>query len=113
MVKQNGALLAKGWIMGVQFDVLFSDDLYLSCGKNAVECAMMLKQGLLDKGYELSMDSPTNQQFVVLPNDRMEELKKKVSFGFWEIRDADHTVVRFATSWATKKEEVRELLQLL
>ena len=74
---------------------------------------IFLKEGLKKKGYQFFIDSPTNQQFVVLENSRMEELKKDVQFGFWEKADDSHTVVRFATSWATRMEDVQKLLSLL
>ena len=112
-VKQRGALLAKGRLLGVQFDALFTDNLYLEISKHAVEMAEILKQGLLEKGYRFFIDSPTNQQFIILENAKMEELKDKVTFSFWEKYDETHTVVRFATSWATKEEDVRALLDLL
>lgn len=76
-VKQHGALLAKGRLTGVQFDALFTDDLYLEIGKNAIETAAVLKAGLKEKGYTFYIDSPTNQQFVVLENRKMEEFKKR------------------------------------
>ena len=112
-VKQHGALLAKGRLTGVQFDALFTDDLYLKIGKNAIETAAVLKEGLKEKGYTFYIDSPTNQQFVVLENRKMEELKKDVQFSFWEKADDTHTIVRFATSWATRMEDVEKLLSLL
>ena len=113
MVKQRGALLAKGRLLGVQFDALFTDNLYLEISKHAMDMAEILKQGLLEKGYRFFIDSPTNQQFIILENAKMEELKDKVAFSFWEKYDETHTVVRFATSWATKEEDVRALLGLL
>lgn len=113
IVKQHGAMLAKGRLIGIQFDVLFTDDLYVSICKHAIELAMKLKQALLDKGYKLFIDSPTNQQFVVLEKGKLEELKNHVGFGFWEAVDESHTAVRFAMSWATKDEAVEELLALL
>ena len=113
MVKQRGALLAKGRLLGVQFDALFTDNLYLEISKHAVEMAEILKQGLLEKDYRFFIDSPTNQQFIILENAKMEELKDKVTFSFWEKYDETHTVVRFATSWATKEEDVKALLDLL
>lgn len=112
LTKQCGALLAKGWMLGVQFDELFSDGLYLACGQNAIETAQRLKDGLREKGYAFYLDSPTNQQFVILENEKMKELRKEVSFSFWQTIDEDHTVVRFATSWATRMEEIEELLKL-
>ena len=113
IIKQSGALLAKGWMAGIQFDTLFTDGLYFRNGQNAIHTAMLLKKGLLEKGYQLKLDSPTNQQFVVLENAKMEKLKEKVTFSFWENVDAEHTVIRFATSWATREEDIGKLLELL
>lgn len=113
IVKQSGALLAKGWLLGLQFDTMFTADLYLSCGRQAVEMAMHLKAELVKKGYPLFMDSPTNQQFVILPNEKIRVLKQQVTFGLWDAVDAGHTVARFVTSWATTREQVEELLDLL
>ena len=113
MVKQQGALLAKGRLLGIQFDTLFTDDLYTKISKNAIETAMKLKKALQEKGYQLYIDSPTNQQFVVLENHKKEELAKKVQFDFWEKYDEDHTVIRFATSWGTKMEDIDALIELL
>lgn len=113
MVKQRGALLAKGWLLGVQFDALFTDNLYFDISRHAIEMAEILKRGLLEKGYDFCLDSPTNQQFIILENQKMEELKKVVTFSFWEKFGEDRTVVRFATSWATREEDVKELLKLL
>lgn len=113
IMKQQGALLAKGWILGVQFDELFTDDLYYKISRNAIEMARQLKEGLIRKGYTLYFDSPTNQQFIVLENNRMKELAEQVSFSFWETVDDHHTAVRFATSWATTTEQVEKLLDLL
>lgn len=112
-VKQHGALLAKGRLLGVQFDALFTDELYQEIGKNAIETAEVLREGLQKKGYRFFIDSPTNQQFIVLEDTKMKELEKDVQFSFWEKADDFHTVVRFATSWATKMEDVEELLSLL
>ena len=113
MVKQQGALLAKGRLMGIQFDVLFTDNLYTKISKNAIETAAVLKKGLKEKGYKFFMDSPTNQVFVVLSNAQLEALDGKAKFGFWEKYDDSHTVVRIATSWATKMEEVKQLIDLM
>ena len=79
MVKQQGALLAKGRLLGIQFDTLFTDDLYTRISKNAIETAMKLKRALQEKGYQLFLDSPTNQQFVVLENKRKKNWAKKFS----------------------------------
>lgn len=113
MIKQQGALLAKGRLLGIQFDALFTDDLYMEIGKNAIETAEILKKALAEKGYRFLLASPTNQIFVILENQRMERLREKAVFSYWEKYDENHTVVRFATSWATKREEVEELISLL
>ena len=113
IIKQNGALLAKGWMLGVQFDELFTDGLYLKCGKNAIDCAERLKAGLIAKGYHMYLDSPTNQQFIVIETAKLAELGKQVAYGFMETYDAEHTVIRFATSWATRMEDVDKLIELL
>lgn len=113
MIKQQGALLAKGRLLGIQFDTLFTDDLYLKISKNAIETAQKLKASLKEKSYQFFLNSPTNQIFVVLENQQMAELEKKVKFGFWEKYDETHTVVRFATSWATKMEDIEALIEIL
>ena len=112
-VKQHGALLAKGRLVGIQFDVLFTDDLYFEISKHAIDMAELLKDGLKKKGCRFLIDSPTNQQFVILENSVKEELAKQVTFCFWEIVDAEHTAVRFATSWATTQENVEKLLEMI
>ena len=112
-VKQRGALLAKGRLTGVQFDALFTDDLYLKIGENAIDTANELKRVLREKGYEFFIDSPTNQIFVVLEDAQIERLKEYVVFSYWEKKDDTHTVVRFATSWATKMEDVKKLAAFL
>lgn len=111
--KQHGALLAKGRLLGIQFDTLFTDDLYMTISRHAIDQAMALRDIFRAKGYTLYLDSPTNQQFVVLENSQMERLKSQVAFGFWEALDHDRTVVRFATSWATRPEDVQALGALL
>ena len=112
-VKQHGALLAKGRLVGIQFDTLFTDDLYMEISKHAIRLANILKAGVLAKGYKLLLDSPTNQQFIIVDNEKYAELKTQVAFSTWEKVDADHTAIRFATSWATKEEDVQALLELL
>ena len=95
------------------FDALFTDNLYLEISKNAIETAEKLKEALREKGYRLLMDSPTNQIFVVLENEKMKTLGENVKFSFWEKYDDSHTTVRFATSWATDMKELDELIRLL
>lgn len=113
IVKQHGALLAKGFVLGVQFDTLFTDDLYFKISTHAIEMAELMKEGLKKLGYEFFLDSPTNQQFLILENAKLEELKDKVAYSFWEKYDETHTVIRFATCWATQEEDVHALLALL
>lgn len=113
LIKQHGALLAKGRLLGIQFNALFTDDLYLKISENAIKTADLLKDAFKEKAYTFFIDSPTNQIFIVLENEEMNRLKEKVVFSFWEKLDEKHTVVRFATSWATKKEDIEELIKLL
>lgn len=113
MVKQHGAMLAKGRLTGVQFDALFTDNLYIEISKHANEMADLLKAAFKEKGYEFFIDSPTNQIFIKLEDDKLNELKKEVKVSYWEKSDENHTVVRFATSWATKKDDVQRLIALL
>lgn len=113
IVKQHGALVAKGRLLGIQFDTLFTDNLYFEISKHAIDMAEYLKEGLLKKGYHFFLDSPTNQQFVILENTQMHTLAKNVNFSIWEKYDNSHTVVRFATSWATQKENIDALLALM
>lgn len=113
IIKQHGALLAKGWIAGVQFDTLFTDNTYFEIAKNAVDMAEKLKKIFVKKGYKLYINSPTNQIFVILADNKMRELSKSVSFSFWEKYDEENTVVRFATSWATSESDIDKLADLL
>ena len=113
LVKQHGALLAKGRLLGVQFDTLFTDNLYTEISKNAIELAELLRGILKDKGYKMYLETPTNQIFVVLENEKMRKLQEQVKISFWEALDETHSVVRFATSWATTKEAVEQLAELL
>ena len=112
-VKQHGALLAKGRLLGIQFDTLFTDDLYFRISSHAIEMAEKLKKALREKGLSFAWESPTNQQFVVMEDEKMKQLRENVVFSFWEKADRDHTIVRFATSWGTKEEEIEELKRLL
>ncbi len=113
VIKQHGALMAKGRLLGIQFDTLFTDDLYFKISRHCIEMAEILKNCFKAKGYKFYIDSPTNQQFIILENSKMEELKKNAAFSFWEVYDANHTVVRFATSWATEKSDIFKLDELI
>lgn len=109
IVKQHGALLAKGRLLGIQFDTLFTNNLYFEIGKKADKLAAMLKKAFVDRGYRLFIDSYTNQQFIILHNRDLERLSQNVRFSFWEKYDSEHTVVRFATSFATTEQDIKEL----
>ena len=113
LVKQRGALLAKGRLLGVQFDALFTDELYFRIGRHAIEMAERLKALLAARGYAFFIESDTNQQFVILANEQMRALQQKVAFTVWEPYDAGHTVVRFATGWSTGEEDLLALAQAL
>lgn len=110
-IKAHGALMAKGRLSGLQFETLFSDDLYLRIGKNGVEKAIALKEGMIRKGFDLFMDSPTNQQFFILPNDIIDRLMPEASFELWGPRGAERTPVRFVTDWGTTDEDISLLLE--
>lgn len=112
-VKQHGALLAKGKALGVQFETLFTDGLYYKISRHAIDCAEELKKIFAEKGYKMYLDSPTNQQFVILENSKMEKLKDKVRFSIWEPYDESHTVVRFVVCWATTEEDLKALKEIL
>ena len=112
-IKQHGALLAKGRLLGIQFDTLFTDDLYFKISRNAIDMAKKVRDGFVARGYELGWESPTNQQFILLENGEMARLKDKVRFCVWEKRDENHTVVRFATSWATSDQDLAELWSIV
>lgn len=113
MAKQRGALLAKGRLLGIQFDTLFTDNLYLENGLHANRQKDKLVEILKKAGIPFYYESPTNQQFVILKNERLKELEKKVAVSFWETYDEKHTVVRFATSWSTTDEDLEKLEELL
>lgn len=110
LIKQHGALLAKGRLLGVQFGTLFKDNLYLEISRHAINLAMKLKKAFVEKGYKLFLDSPTNQQFFIIPNEKMDRLAKTTSFEIWGTRGNKETTVRFVTSWATKEKDIDELI---
>ena len=113
IVKQQGALLAKMRVVSQQFDALFTDGLYWEIGRHAVALAMRMKQMFLDKGYELYLDSPTNQQFFILTREQVERLQKDVAFSLWEWLPDGRAAVRFCTSWATTEDSLAQLEKLL
>ena len=113
IIKQHGALLAKGRIAGIQFDELFTDRLYERIGKPAIDAAEQIKEALKKFGYKLALDTPTNQIFCIVSNEVMKKIAQDVEFGFWEKYDETHSVIRFATSWATTMEDTQKLIRLL
>ena len=113
IIKQHGALLAKGRLLGIQFDELFRNDLYMKIGKSAIEAAERITRALQEKGYRLYFESPTNQIFVIIENDALKKLGEKVEYSFWEKYDDNHTVIRFATDWGTTEAEANALIDIL
>ena len=112
-VKQHGALLAKGRLLGLQFDTLFTDGLYFEISRNAIEKATELKQLFLSKGIPLYIDSPTNQQFPIMTKEDLAPLEGKVLYEVWETLPDGRLVTRFATSWATSEAQIEYLASLL
>ena len=105
IIKQHGALLAKGRLLGLQFDALFQDDLHIKIGIPAIRAAESLREALRGKGYLLYFESPTNQIFCIIKNDVLESWKEKIAYSFWEKYDEVHTVIRLATDWGTTDAE--------
>lgn len=113
IIKQHGALLAKGRLLGLQFDTLFTDGLYQRIGEAALRAAEDIRTALRTNGYQLCFASPTNQTFCLVDREQMEKLREYVDFSQWEVYDEMHTIIRFATSWATKDEDVCTLCRIL
>ena len=109
-IKQHGALLAKGRLLGIQFQTLFEDGLYWQISRHAIDMAMKLKKAFQACGYGFYVENSTNQQLPVLPDAVLEKLAGKYSYSFWEKTDESHSAVRFCTSWATKEENVDALI---
>lgn len=109
-MKQNGALLAKGWLLGAQFNALFENGLYFKIAESAVKYAMKIKKAFKDKGIKAYIESPTNQQFVILTQTQMDKLSAKYAFEYEGRYDETSHIVRFCTSWANTEEEVNELV---
>lgn len=113
IMKQGGAVLAKGRLLGLQFDTLFTDNLYFEISRHAINMAMKLKTALKAKGYRFYSESPSNQQFVILENDQLAQLEQHVQVSHWCKVDEKHTAVRFCTSWATTEENIDRVIGLL
>ncbi len=112
-IKRRGAMLAKGRLLGIQFDALFTDGLYYEIGSHGIEMAEKLKTVFRDLGYTFFIDSPTNQQFLIMENGLMEKLSRSVIFEVWEKVDTGNTAVRFVTSWSTTDEDIEGLKNIL
>lgn len=110
IMKQHGAMLAKGWLLGLQFQVLFEDNLYFELGKKANELAQYLQQQLKLKQIPLLIESATNQIFPIVSNEKLQELSQNYKFEIWEAVDASHTCIRFVCSFASTKAQVDQLL---
>ena len=113
LVKQHGALLAKGRLLGLQFEALFTDGLYFKIGEDAVRKALRLREIFEENGFPAAMDSPTNQQFFILPNSVIDRLKENASFELWGPRGETETTVRFVTGWSTTDEDIETLKCLI
>lgn len=113
LIKQHGALLAKGRITAVQFEALFTNDLFMRIGHHAVATAMRLRDALLKAGFRTFVSSPTNQQFFELPNEIVDRLLSKASFSLWGPRGETTSKVRFVTDWATTDADIDALINLL
>lgn len=112
-LKQRGALLAKGRLMGIQFLELFRDDLYFDLARHANRMADLLREGIRKAGYGFLTDSPSNQIFPILPDRLIENLLKEFDFHIWSRIDGDHSSIRLVTSWATREEAVRSFIDCL
>ena len=113
LTKQHGAMTAKGRLLGVQFEALFTNNLYFEISKNAIDRAEELKNLFTSHGYRFLIDSPTNQQFIIVKDSKLEQLKEKVGYTYWERLDSERSVIRLVTSFMTTKEQVDELLSLM
>lgn len=113
LMKMHGALLAKGRLLGVQFEALFEDGLYYRIGREAVLLAHRLKDIFLSRGFRLFIDSPTNQQFFTLPNEVISRLREEVSFDLWGAPGTDESTVRFVTDWTTTQSDIQRLESIL
>jgi threonine aldolase len=112
-MKQKGSILAKGRLLGIQFEELFTDNLFFELANHANEMADILRDGLKKANCKFLVDSPSNQIFPILENKQIEKLQEKFKFYVWEKVDDNHSAIRLITSWATKKEAVLEFVSEL
>ena len=109
MMKQRGGMLAKGRLLGLQFDTLFTDDLYFKISRHANEMAKKIHAIFEDNGYPFFFNSPTNQQYPIMSDAELAVLGKEFGYEYWERVDETHSAIRFAASWATTEENVAAL----
>lgn len=109
-MKQKGAMLAKGRILGIQFLALFEDGLYFKLSKHADEMAQIIRQACAECGFEFLYDSPTNQQFPIMPDDLIKQLEELYAFSHTKRLDHRRSAIRICTSWATRREDVEQLV---
>lgn len=113
IIKRHGALLAKGRVLGLQFDTLFTDDLYFRVSRHAIDMAQALRRVFAMHGLSLGIDSPTNQQFVILSKEQKQRLAEEIAFEIWEPLPDDHLLCRFVTCWATTEADIAALDEAL
>lgn len=113
IIKRHGALLAKGRVLGLQFDTLFTDDLYFRVSRHAIDMAQALRRVFAKHGLSLGIDSPTNQQFVILSKEQKQRLAEEIAFEIWEPLPDDHLLCRFVTCWATTEADIAALDEAL
>lgn len=113
IIKRHGALLAKGRVLGLQFDTLFTDDLYFRVSRHAIDMAQALRKVFAKHGLSLGIDSPTNQQFVILSKEQKQQLAEEIAFEIWEPLPNDHLLCRFVTCWATTEADIAALDEAL
>lgn len=113
IIKRHGALLAKGRVLGLQFDTLFTDDLYFRVSRHAIDMAQALRRVFAKHGLSLGIDSPTNQQFVILSKEQKQRLAEEIAFEIWESLPDDHLLCRFVTCWATTEADIAALDEAL
>lgn len=113
IIKRHGALLAKGRVLGLQFDTLFTDDLYFRVSRHAIDMAQALRRVFAKHGLSLGIDSPTNQQFVILSKEQKQQLAEEIAFEIWEPLSDDRLLCRFVTCWATTEADIVALDEAL
>jgi threonine aldolase len=113
LMKQRGGLLAKGFLLGIQFEALLKDDLYLKLAAEANATAAMLDAGLKASGYSFAVTTETNQVFPIVDNDALPKLRRRVKFEVWDETNPRQTTIRFVTTWKTTEDDIRAVLSLL